>query len=110
MTEGGFDRKGNFIPKTHIHYESMRRVWQYKLLTNLKKALPKTRENARLIDGLFKDYPNGFYAHLPPESRITSMRMVARYIGRYIRHPAIANCRLYGYDGKNVTFWYKDNQ
>lgn len=110
MTEGGFDRKGAFIPKTHIHYESMRQVWKYKLLTNLKEALPKTRENARFIDRLFKDYPNGFYAHLPPESRITSMRMIAKYIGRYIRHPAIANCRLYGYDGKNVTFWYKDNQ
>jgi hypothetical protein len=59
---------------------------------------------------MFKEYPEGFYAYLPPESRITSKRMIAKYVGRYVRHPAIANCRLYGYDGESVTFWYKDNQ
>lgn len=28
---------------------------------------------------------------------------------RYVRHPAIANTRICGYDGKTVTFWFKDN-
>jgi len=110
MTEGGFDRKGNFIEKQIIPYKAMRKVWQYSVLTNIKKALPATSENARFIDRLFKDYPNGFYAYLPEESRITSKRKISKYIGRYVRHPAIANYRLYGYDGENVTFWYKDNQ
>jgi len=110
ITEGGFDRKGNFVHKAYIPYRAMRKVWQYKLLTNLKKALPDTVENARFIDMLFKKYREGFYAYLPPESRITSKRMIAKYVGRYVRHPAIANCRIFGYDGDNVTFWYKDNQ
>ena len=63
-----------------------------------------------LIDSLFKKYPEGFYAHLPKESRITSKRQVAKYVGRYVRHPAIANSRICGYDGKSVTFWYVDNE
>ena len=110
MTEGGFDRKGNFIEKKYIPFEAMRKVWQYTVLSNIKRALPATKENAVFIDRLFKDYPDGFYAHLPLESRITSKRKIAKYIGRYVRHPAIANYRLCGYDGKSVTFWYKDNQ
>lgn len=110
ITEGGFDSKGNFIRKKVIPYNAMRKVWQYTILTNLKEALPKTKENAVFIDHLFKDYPNGFYAHLPKKSRIISKRYISKYVGRYIRHPAIANYRLYGYDGEKVTFWYKDNQ
>ena len=110
MTEGGFDSKAHFNPKVFIPYKSMRKVWQYTILTNLKKALSDTKVNAEFIDRLFKDYPNGFYAHLPEKSRIKSKRHISKYVGRYIRHPAIANYRLCGYDGKHVTFWYKDNQ
>ena len=40
-------------------------AWQYQVLTNLKKALPKMKENAKLIDRMFKDYPEGFYVHAP---------------------------------------------
>jgi hypothetical protein len=47
---------------------------------------------------------------MPEESRITNTRKIAKYVARYIRHPAVANTRLYKYDGKSVTFWYKDNK
>ena len=33
-----------------------------------------------------------------------------KYIGRYIRHPAIANSRIIDYNGKGVTFYYEDNK
>lgn len=84
MTEGGFDSKGHFNAKVFIPYKSMRKVWQYTILTNLKKALPDIKENAEFINRLFKDYPNGFYAHLPENSRIKSKRHISKYIGRYI--------------------------
>lgn len=35
---------------------------------------------------------------------------MARYIGRYIKHPPIAESRIIAYDGKQVTFWYKDTE
>jgi hypothetical protein len=110
VTEGGFDKYGKFVPKKFIPVEAMRKTWQYQVLTRLKEALPKTQEMSLFIDSLFKKYPNGFYAHLPKKSRITSKKQISSYVGRYVRHPAIANSRLCGYDGKDVTFWYVDNE
>ena len=109
VTEGGFDRKGCFVPKRFIPAKAMRKTWQYEVLTRFKKVLPKTRGFAAFIDSFFKRYPDGFYVRLPKESRITSKRIIGRYVARYVRHPAIANTRICGYDGSSVTFWYKDN-
>lgn len=110
VTEGGFDKYGKFVPKEIIPAEAMRKTWQYQVLTRFKEALPKTQEMSLFIDSLFKKYSNGFYAYLPKESRITSKKQISSYVGRYVRHPAIANSRLCSYDGKNVTFWYVDNE
>ena len=61
-----------------------------------------------LIDRLFKDYPRGSYVFLPKESRISSRHRISKYVARYVRHPAIANSRICGYNGREVTFWYAD--
>ena len=66
--------------------------------------------STELIDHLFKKYREGFYVHLPKESRITNKWRIARYVARYIRHPAVANTRLHRYDEKTVTFWYADRE
>jgi len=39
---------------------------------------------------------------------INNCKEMIKYIGRYIRHPAIAESRIEGYDGEHVTFWYLD--
>jgi len=109
VTEGGFDKKGHFVPKKFIPAKAMRKTWQYQVLTRFKQVLPKTKSYCVFIDRFFKRYPEGFYVYLPKESRITSKRMIGKYVARYVRHPAIANTRICGYDGNSVTFWYKDN-
>jgi hypothetical protein len=109
VTEGGFDNQGRFIAKRYIPARAMRMTWQYQVLTRFKQVLPHTPGYAAFIDKLFNDYPEGFYVYLPENSRIASRRMIGRYVARYVRHPAIANTRICGYDGKTVTFWYKDN-
>jgi hypothetical protein len=43
-------------------------------------------------------------------ARITNKKRIARYVARYIRHPAVSNTRLHRYDGKEVTFWYADRE
>jgi Putative transposase/Transposase zinc-binding domain len=108
LTEGGFDKKGQFVHEYFFPAKAMRKVWQYEVLTALKSELEDTYENRMLIDYLFKRYNNGFYVWLPKESRIKSNREVGKYVGRYVRHPAIANYRLASYDGKKVKFWYDD--
>jgi hypothetical protein len=110
LTEGGFDKRGRFIHQKYISFRGMRKTWQYQVLTRFKAEFPGNMEISMLVHQLFKKYPEGFYVHLPKESRITNKQKVARYVARYIRHPAIANTRLYEYDGKSVTFWYKDHE
>ncbi len=108
VTEGGFDRHNKFIRQKFIPYGVLRKTWQYQVLTQFKAALPKDEFHSRLIDRLFKKYRKGFYVHLPKEARITNKKRIAKYVARYIRHPAVANTRLHRYDGKTVTFWYRD--
>lgn len=110
VTEGGLDRKSNWVEMRFFPYESLRKIWQYHLLTNLKENLPKTRKNAKMINHLFKKYPNGFYIYAKSRIDPRNGRGVSRYIGRYVRHPAIAESRITGYDGETVTFYYNDEQ
>ena len=105
VTDGGYDNQGKFIClRKYISYDAFHKKWQYEVLTSLKKYLPK-----EFIDFLFDKYPNGFVAYLKPEKIISSKRL-AQYIGRYVRHPAIANSRIVAYNGEAVKFYYKDHQ
>jgi hypothetical protein len=105
VTDGGFDRSGKFYSlPNYVSYDAFHKKWQYEALTALKKYLPK-----ELIDYLFKKYPNGFAAYLKPE-KIRSSKRLAQYIGRYVRHPAIANSRIIAYNGEAVKFYYKDHE
>lgn len=102
VTEGGFTKDGKFIQLgSYIPYDLLHKEWQYEVLASLRKHLPK-----QLIDQLFKQYPNGFVAYVSSE-RIKSSRRLAQYIGRYVRHPAIANSRIEKYNGKTVGFIMK---
>jgi phosphatidylserine decarboxylase len=53
---------------------------------------------------MYKKYPNGFYVWLHRRGRITDPKVISRYMGRYVRHPAIANSRIYHFDGETVKF------
>jgi Putative transposase len=110
VTEGGFDNNWNWIHFGFIPYRKWRRKWQYKLLTLLKKELPKGTETNVFIDRLFKDYPNGFVVNGKRRFEKREGWSMARYIGRYIKHPSIAESRIIAYDGKHVTFWYRDSE
>ena len=60
----------------------------------------------RLINRLYKKYNNGFYVNAQRD--LTKIKEAAKYIGRYLSRPAIAEYRISEYDGKNVTFWYEN--
>jgi hypothetical protein len=61
-----------------------------------------------LIDKLHRYSRKGFYVHAKP--RVNASRGISRYIGRYIRHPAIADARIIKYDGEEVTFFYHNQE
>ena len=101
-TEGVYAKDEKFISVgNYVPYDLLHMTWQYEALTSLKEYVSK-----ELIDFLFDKYLKGFAAYLKPE-RITSSRQLAQYIGRYVRHPAIANSRIDKYDRKVVGFFTK---
>lgn len=110
VTEGGFDRKWNWIHTYYLPYKSFRKKWQYHLLTMLKKEMPKCRETNVFIDLLFKNNPEGFVINAEHRFEKGEGWNMARYIGRYVKHPPIAESRIIAFDGKQVTFWYKDSE
>lgn len=104
ITEGGFDGKGHFIPKKFIPADGLRRTWQYHVSKNLQEAgLPNN-----LFTELYQKYKKGFYVWIHRAGRIDNPRDIAEYIGRYVRHPAIANTRIVGFNGKTVEFYYEE--
>jgi hypothetical protein len=110
VTEGGFDRKGNWIHTYYMPYKFWRKKWQYHLLTMLKKEMPKCKENSDFINMLFKNYLEGFVVNGERRFEKGEGWNMARYIGRYIKHPPIAESRITVFNGKQVTFWYKDSE
>lgn len=106
VTEGGMDEAGQWQAQPYLDYKSLRRVWQYEVLTRLRAVMPETLENKRLINELFTRYPNGFYVYAKPKVR--DSQGIGRYIGRYLRHPAIADSRIVAYDGETVSFCYDE--
>lgn len=107
VTEGGVKSNGEWVPVTFFPFELLRKFWQYQVLKMLKKKLPKTKENKALIQSLFAKHSNGFYVRA--KDKIESKKKLVRYIGRYIRHPAIAESRIDSYNGEKVTFHYTDH-
>lgn len=106
MTEGGLTRRGKWIPMPYIDYRVIRRKWQYGILTALKKAMPGDGEIAKIVDWCFKERKNGF--NIQAKRRIEgNTEQAARYIARYVRHPAIADSRIISYDTEKVTFVYE---
>ena len=104
-TEGGFNRKGKYIPLgEYIPYKLFHLLWQEEILNALKEHIPK-----EMIDNFFRKFPKGFYVYVKPE-RIHSGKRLVEYIGRYLRHPAIANSRIDRYNGDVVRFFYEDHE
>jgi hypothetical protein len=103
LTEGGFDRHGKFHPVGFVPADAFRKKWQYDVLIALRKAgVPPG-----VIDACFKEHKQGFYVWLHRSGRIDNPKLIAKYVGRYVRHPAIANSRIDASDGKIVQFHYQ---
>jgi len=106
VTEGGIDKNGQWRSQPFIPYKKLRKVWQYEILTRLGAVMPKEYKYIKLINDLFMRYKDGFYVNAEP--KVKDGKGVGKYIGRYLRHPAIADSRILSYDGEYVTFSYKD--
>lgn len=106
LTEGGFDGNGKFVSCKYVPADGFRKKWQYELLKAFQKAgLPN-----HVATEMYCRYCKGFYVWLHRRGRIHHPKLIARYIGRYVRHPAIANSRIFYFDGKVVKFFYINHE
>lgn len=104
VTEGG---KGNITEWRHIKhfaYEALRKRWQKVLLDEVMIISRASKKMRALKNKLYRDKNKGFYVHAKTE--IKSAKVAAKYVGRYIGRPAIAESRILNYDGVNVTYKY----
>ena len=107
VTEGALDKLNRWKPVGFIPYEYLRKNWQWVLLEIIRQRFKDDPKKLALVKSLYSRYPKGFYVHA--KNRMKDARGAARYIGRYLARPAIAEYRIIGYDGKMVKFWYKDH-
>ncbi len=108
VTEGVLRKDKQWKVVNYFHYEMLRKRWQHILLTKLKKKLPNTPQIKRLINEMYHGQKDGFYVHA--KNRMTNAKGAARYIGRYVSRPAIAESRRISFDDKFVKFWYETHQ
>jgi hypothetical protein len=57
------DEYSQIVNVREIPMPLLRRKVQYHVLTNLRKAIPRTWENQRLINEMFEKYRRGFVVH-----------------------------------------------
>jgi len=70
--------KAKYIP--FLEYGALRRIWQYQLLSMVRRVLSGSLENKCLIDRLFSEYGDGFYVYA--KRRVSKSRLFAGYVGR----------------------------
>ena len=104
VTEGGKENITEWRHIRHISYESLRKRWQKILLDEITNISGNTKEVKLIKNKLYKEKVKGFYVHAKME--IKSAKIAAKYVGRYVGRPAIAESRILKYDGKNVTYKY----
>ncbi|MCD8508852.1 MAG: transposase [Bacillus sp. (in: Bacteria)] len=108
VTEGALDKNKEWRSSEYIPYEYLRKSWQKVLMDAMKAWFPNNTKVHALVNDLYKRYPKGFYVNA--EKKMKNAKGAAKYIGRYLARPAIAEYRIESYDGQTVRFWYEDHK
>lgn len=107
MSLGAMGKSGKWRNIDYMPYKMLRHRWETVLLKNLEEKIGKKKIKA-LKDTMYKKYDKGFYVYAKGEMK--DAKGAARYIGRYMGRPAIAESRIIKYDGQKVTFWYERHE
>jgi Putative transposase/Transposase zinc-binding domain len=109
-TSGGFDSQGQRWEHLHyLPYALLRRKWQWHLLRMVRQTLKSEAIN-RLVDGCFKQYPNGLVTNVQKGQVPSGYQSLARYVAKYVVSPPISVRRIDRYDGHRVTYHYRSHR
>ena len=110
--------EGAFFPFTqewkrfqHLSLSQLRLLWQKHLLRLMEQEFP---DREAVIDVLWTQYPDGFYAH-PGNDRKSkvpnkSYRGLIRYLTKYLASPPIGLSRIVGYKDNKVRYYYQSHK
>ena len=105
VTQGGRSKQCNmdlWLNVSYLPYFLLRIKWKLYVLEIITKHAQKSADNQMLLESLhYHRYRNGFNVRVI-KTGIPRTELVG-YIARYIRHPAISDRRIVGYDGIRVT-------
>lgn len=109
VTGGGLDPQGKWKNVSFIPFEMIHRKWQYHLLTMLRENVSDPAVN-KDIDRAWKKYPKGFVAYVDKGKVPPGGQGLARYLAKYVVSPPISVRRIERYDGRSVSYWYRDHK
>ena len=69
LTEGGLTKNNRWVNQAFISYKILRKIWQYEILTALRKKMPEDMNLARIIDWCFTQRKNGFIVYAKDKIR-----------------------------------------
>jgi hypothetical protein len=105
-TEGALGSEGRWHPVKFFPIRQCKKLWQYYLLTFLRRKLRRDRSAQWQIGHLFQRYPEGCAVNVMSSYR--NGVGTAAYCCRYTGRPPLAEYRITHYDGQHVTFTWTD--
>lgn len=107
FTFGGYDKNQKWKNIKTMPYQVLRKSWQ-KCTLDIIAQYAKLNNNRNLknkISLCYHKYKTGFYVN--SDKKINNIFEIAKYIGRYLARPAIAEYRITNITDSTVTFWYQ---
>jgi hypothetical protein len=107
VTMGGMKKNGEWKTYDYIPFHMLRKQWQTVVLKLIRRRVSgaEKKKIQPLLQKAFSANGEG-YVYAPKQKG--NVKEQLKYIGRYIRRPAIALGRIEEYDGQFVTFKYMD--
>lgn len=108
VTEGGIAQDGRWYNVTYIDKDTLKTKWLYYLLKGLKQALKDEPEALKTIEEIYqKRKDKGLITRAMADK--VRRRDIVSYLISYVASPPITLSRIVEYDGKYVTYVYKEH-
>lgn len=107
FTYGGYKKNNQWKELKSIPYPALKKSWQ-KCSLDIIANFAKITNNINLknkISLCYRKYNDGFY--VKSDKKINNIFEIAKYIGRYLARPAIAEYRITDITDSYITFWYQ---
>ena len=105
VTEGGLSESGDWEEQSFLNYKSLRKIWQYKILTRLRSVMSRNQETAELINKMYRKYSNGYSV---PHCQDHKLAKLSSFLVEYLEKKLLHNTRRLVRDCSNFDGVFHD--